>query len=130
MATDESIAVSDEQISSYREAGWVRLGGVLSVAEVQTIKACCISAEKGESPRQGLKPPSIENLNPFSYQSNDNYRRMFRNESELRLRFDALRPLVRKLASVAKQLLGTQDVRILWDKTFTKPPVHEGTRQT
>ena len=130
MPASAQIAVSDMQVSDYRKSGWVRLSGVLSVEEVKTINACCISAEKGESPRQGAKPRGTENLNPFSYQTNENYRRMFRNESELRLRFEALRPLVKKLATVAERLLGTYDVRILWDKTFTKPPAREGTRQT
>ena len=127
---ERDIQVSDAEVSNYRKSGWVRLSGVLSAAEVQAIDTCCISAEKGESPRQGSKSPSNDSSNPFSYQTNENYRRMFRNESELRLRFPELRPLVRKLASVAKRLLDTDDIRILWDKTFTKPPAHEGTRQT
>jgi len=48
----------------------------------------------------------------------------------LRLRFGVVADIVARLADVARALLGDDDVKVFWDKTFVKPPASEGTRES
>jgi len=55
---------------------------------------------------------------------------MWSNAFDLRLRFGVVADIVARLADVARALLGDDDVKVFWDKTFVKPPASEGTRES
>ena len=51
---------------------------------------------------------------------------MWSNSFDLRLRYPGMMELVGRLAGVARRLVGEDDVRVFWDKTFVKPPASAG----
>lgn len=115
-------------VATYRDEGFVRLPSLLSAAALGIVRHCCVAAESMNLAK--MRGEDDHSSGAFAYHRSDDYRRMFRNDVDLRFHFPELKPVVAELAVVARELLRSQSVKILWDKTFTKPPLHEGTRQT
>ena len=121
--------VGRETIASYRREGWTMLPGVLSASELETVRGICRQVEETTAPGltgQAEGSPGAA----FAYHSDDRYKQMWSNSFDLRLQFPELMRLVGSIAQVPRALLGTDDVRVFWDKTFVKPPAQDGTRES
>lgn len=117
-------------VTSFRTGGWARLSGVLSQADVDLIAAAIVQAEHEVMTGWVGQVGDAAGRQTFAHQQSPRWKQMFRNETDLRLIFPQLHPIVKKLADVARALLRRDDVRVIYDQTFTKPPVTEGTRET
>ena len=112
--------------SRFRREGWVKLPKLLSDEELDGLRRVYEAEERsGESTLTGEVGDDR-----FAYQRHPNMQRMWTNRIDLRLRWPELHPIVARYADVACELIGCDEVRVFWDKTFTKPPQAEGTRQS
>lgn len=132
MTTREYHRVLEEElVGGYRRQGWTRISQLLDALDLETVRRCYAAAEARGLPRlRGETEADTEEGRRFAYQGSDGYKMMFHRNYDLRLHFEELRPIVRKVADIASQLLGGREVRILWDTTFTKPTQSEGTKAT
>ena len=124
-------SLKPSEVSDYRRNGYLHIRRLLGTEELAAVRHACMESERVEMKRlAGQERPDTEEGKRFAHQANDKYLRMFRSALDLRFTFPELRPVVKKLGECARQLLGTSDVRIIWDKTFVKPSRTEGTRET
>ncbi len=127
----EVAPLSDADVRSYRENGFLHIRNLLTPEELSTVRRVCLESEHCDARRlAGQSRPESDDGKQFPHQANDKYLSMFRSDLDLRFTFAELRPVVRKLGGYARRLLDTDDVRVMWDKTFVKPSKAEGTRET
>ena len=118
-------------ISRFRAEGFVKLPAVVDAASLDALRTICVAAET--DPMDGLAGQASDDpllAERFAYQRDERFRAMWSNSLDLRLRYPEVAQLVARLAGIARQLIGDEDVKVFWDKTFVKPPVHVGTRET
>jgi ectoine hydroxylase-related dioxygenase (phytanoyl-CoA dioxygenase family) len=123
--------VDQQQISQFRSEGFVKLPAVLDAESLDALRAVCIAAESDLS--DGLLGQTTDDpllAERFAYQRDQRFEAMWSNSLDLRLRYPEVARLVTDLAGVARQLVGDPDVKVFWDKTFVKPPVQVGTRES
>ena len=119
-----------EQASAFRREGWTKLPRLLGDAELarlQEIYAC--EEEAGASTLMGQVGEGAATAG-FAYQAHPDMAKMWDNRIDLRMRWPELHRVVARYATVAEALIGCEEVKVFWDKTFTKPPVAVGTRQS
>ena len=120
-----------ELVKTYRKEGVVKLPRLLSVADLKRLQDVCTAVFASKDQTVGLAGQRDgKGSDVYGYQSHPNYKKMWSNEFDLRLRHPELKPLIARYARAVSELLGDDDPRLLWDKTFTKPSVTTGTRQT
>lgn len=120
-----------EQVSAFRRQGWTKLPRLLNDAELARLQEIyCIEEETGASTLMGQAAEDDADAEAFAYQAHPDMAKMWDNRIDLRTRWPELQPIVARYAAVAAALIGCNEVLIFWDKTFTKPPVAEGTRQS
>jgi ectoine hydroxylase-related dioxygenase (phytanoyl-CoA dioxygenase family) len=125
---DEGRILAPEVVARYRRDGYVKIDHLLHAESLQQLQQACSQPTTDgdhlvEARASGVAPM-------YAHQSHENYRRMWSNTFDLRLQNPELVPLVRLYTRVAAELLGEPSPRLLWDKTFAKPPAAAGTRQT
>ena len=124
------MTATPEQISEFRSEGWTRLPRLLDDAELARLREIVgIEEETGVSTLMGEVATDDEGEG-FSYQAHPDMAKMWSNRIDLRMRWPEVQKIVTRYASIAEALIGCDEVRIFWDKTFTKPPAHEGTRES
>ncbi len=131
--SNATTALSQEQVRTYRTEGWLELPKLLTDEELATVRQICLAEEAEESTAgtyTGQASGDERLARAYKYQAHPNYKKMWRTSFDLRLRHDALRPIVARLGELAKELIGTDDVRVFADRTFVKPPAQEGSRQS
>ena len=118
-------------VKAYRSDGVLKLPRLINDEEIKLLQDVCtaVFAAKDKSVTVAGQSDG-KGADVYAYQSHPNYKKMWSNEFDLRLRHPELNPLIARFARVVSELLGDDDPRLLWDKTFTKPPVTVGTRQT
>ncbi|MEQ8718403.1 MAG: phytanoyl-CoA dioxygenase family protein [Acidimicrobiales bacterium] len=122
-------AVTADVVSRFRREGWIRLPRLLSDDEVARVREIyAIEEETGTSKLMG--DVTGDDDDRFAYQRDPKMTKMWSNRIDLRLRWPELQRIVALYAIVARSLLGADDVRVFWDKTFTKPTAAEGTRES
>ena len=127
---DDLWAPPAEQASAFRREGWTKLPRLLGDAELtrlQEIYAC--EEEAGASTLMGQVGEGAATAG-FAYQAHPDMAKMWDNRIDLRMRWPELHRVVARYAKVAEALIGCEEVKVFWDKTFTKPPVAVGTRQS
>ena len=118
-------------VKTYRRDGVVKLPRLIGDAELKLLQDVCTAVFEAKDKTVKLAGQSDgKGSDVYGYQSHPNYKKMWSNEFDLRLRHPELKPLINRFARAVSELLGDDDPRLLWDKTFTKPPVTAGTRQT
>tara|TARA_B100001146_G_scaffold224690_1_gene243604 strand:+ start:2614 stop:3429 length:816 start_codon:yes stop_codon:yes gene_type:complete len=124
------MVISESLVSEFRREGWIKLPRLIGdeqLARLQEIyeieEATGSSTLSGEIGEDGVK-------DSFAYQTHPDMAKMWSNRIDLRLRWPELQGLVRLYSKVALALIGCPEVLVFWDKTFTKPPIAEGTRQS
>lgn len=122
-------AATPERVSSFRRQGWVRLPRLLDDDELARVhEIYLIEEDTGSSALMG--DVTDDDDARFAYQRHPNMKRMWSNRIDLRLRWPELQRVVALYGAIARELIGTDDVRVFWDKTFTKPTAAEGSRQS
>ena len=121
-----------ELVKTYRREGVAKLPRLMSDEELKLLQDTCtgVFAEKNKSVTVVGQSAGKPGSDIYGYQSHPNYKKMWSNEFDLRLNHPELMPLINRFGRAVSELLGDEDPRLLWDKTFTKPPVTVGTRQT
>lgn len=128
LATVHSV-VTPEVVTQFRREGWIRLPKLLDDATVDRIREIYrIEEETGVSKLMG--DVTGDDDDRFAYQRDPKMAKMWSNRIDLRLRWPELQRVVALYATVARTLLDADDVRVFWDKTFTKPTAAEGTRES
>ena len=124
------MVIAESLVSEFRREGWIKLPRLIGdeqLARLQEIyeieEATGSSSLSGEIGEDGVK-------DSFAYQTHPDMTKMWSNRIDLRLRWPELQGLVRLYSKVALALIGCPEVLVFWDKTFTKPPIAEGTRQS
>jgi ectoine hydroxylase-related dioxygenase (phytanoyl-CoA dioxygenase family) len=122
----------DEWVREYHERGYAKFDHLYDDAELKVIKAVREDAERRVRESDEISPgASKEEQDLFAWKKHEQYTRMFNDHAlDLRLRYPELRPIVAKAAAVARALLGSEDIRVMWDKTFVKPTSKDGTMPT
>lgn len=116
------IDVTSRQVDEFHGNGWTRLPGLLT-SQADTLRDGFLEKEQEEY--------ELKDYGAQGYQGDPRYRAMMRNNYDLRISYPDIADLIRdSVQPVAAALLGTDDLRIWWDQTFTKPPAQEGTRET
>lgn len=115
-----------EQVRRFRVDGFLKLEGLIAGDELARLREVCVGTE--DRPRSGLVGQGSDDPR-FAYHADERYRRMWSNVFDLRLELAEVQRLVHRLADVARDLVD-EDVRVFWDKTFVKPPITEGTRES
>lgn len=130
--TDQVYAPTDADVVSFRREGWLKLPGLLYRDELEYLRECYEQEEQlGETAFTGQQPGGDEGLKAaFAYQAHPNYRKMWRQSLDLRLRYEGLQPIVARLARFAAGFMGCDDVRVMMDRTFTKPSAKKGSRES
>src|ERR1700710_877046 len=113
----------DQVAKHFQRYGYAELGQVLDADELETVRRSVL----GEPDTAQVE--IADQFPQYGYHQDVRYRQMFQGESDLRLENPQLHPIVSKVAETVKTLLG-DDIRILWDAVFMKPPVTTGTRPT
>jgi hypothetical protein len=130
-SSQEQWALSASQVRQFRKLGWLKISDVVCAADLELIRLAILQGEHKEMTGWvGQVGSDDESRKTFAHQQSPRWREMFRNETDLRLVFHELQPIIAKLGSIARDLLGRNDIRILYDQTFTKPPIQEGSRET
>jgi ectoine hydroxylase-related dioxygenase (phytanoyl-CoA dioxygenase family) len=118
-----------EAVTRFRREGWLKLPRLLPIADVARVNEIYLIEEAtGASKLMG--DVAGDDDDRFAYQRHPNMAKMWSNRIDLRLRWPELQRVVALYASVARSLMGADDVRVFWDKTFTKPTAAEGTRES
>ncbi len=118
-------------IAGFRTEGFVKLPAVLDADSLDALRTICVAAES--DPSDGLAGQAADDpllAERFAYQRDERFRAMWSNSLDLRLRYPEVAHLVARLAGIARELIGDDDVKVFWDKTFVKPPARVGTRET
>jgi ectoine hydroxylase-related dioxygenase (phytanoyl-CoA dioxygenase family) len=129
----ESTTTTHDQVSHFRREGWIKMPQLLTADELADVRVVCLE-EEAEEPNTiaytGQASGDERLARAYKYQAHPNYRKMWRTSFDLRLRHAVLLPIVRRLSEHAKELIGTDEVRVMADRTFVKPPAQEGSRQS
>jgi hypothetical protein len=131
LPTDTVSSVTVEHVATFRREGFLRVGRVVQSGELRDLQRIAIAEENGDT--GGLVGDSDDApalAATYGYHRDPKYRQMWTNAFDLRLRHPELVPIVRRCATIARQLIGTDDIRVFWDKTFSKPPLQQGTRES
>ena len=123
--------LDSEMIRRFRADGFLKLPKLLDDDELEHVRRICTRTE--EEPPEGLvgqAPADADQASRFAYHADPKYRAMWSNSFDLRLRSDKIMDLVTRFAVLARALIGEDDVRVFWDKTFVKPPASDGTRES
>lgn len=118
---------SAADVTAFRREGWTKLPRLLdndALGRLQQIYAT--EEETGTSTLMG----QVGDDEGFAYQAHPDMNRMWTNRIDLRLRWPELQRVVTMYSVVAEALIGCEEVLVYWDKTFTKPPHAQGTRQS
>lgn len=120
-----------DQVSSFRREGWTKLPRLLNDSEVERLQEIyAIEEETGASTLMGKVAGDEHDGEGFAYQAHPDMAKMWDNRIDLRMRWPELQLVVARYAAVAEELIGCEQVKVFWDKTFTKPPASAGTRQS
>lgn len=120
-----------DQVSAFRREGWTKLPRLLDDAELARLQEIYATEERtGTSTLMGQVATEGDDAAAFAYQTHPDMVKMWDNRIDLRIRWAELQPIVARFAAVAEELIGCDEVIIFWDKTFTKPPASQGTRQS
>lgn len=135
MSQAASIAPASTRAEKFSKQGWTFVGPMFDESELDLLRDTVLGPDEMAMLEGNTQTPKIENLDEanrvyFAHHVNNRRRMMFKGNTDVRLRHPELKPLVAKAATVARELLGDEDVRILWDSVFCKPPAAEGTRPT
>lgn len=122
--------INESLVEEFRREGWVKLPRITDDAQLERLQEIYDIEEEtgsstlsGQSGEDGLK-------GDFAYQTHPDMTKMWTNRIDLRLRWPELQDLVRTYSKLALAFIGCPEVLVFWDKTFTKPPKTEGTRQS
>ena len=115
---------SDGVAAHFQRYGYTTLGAVLDDRELETVRSI-ILGDPDVTADDGI----ADEHRQYSYHRDERYRQMFQGSTDLRLHHEELMPIVKKTADTVRTLIG-DDIRILWDSVFMKPPVTTGTRPT
>lgn len=121
-------AASAVDVRHFRVNGWARLREVLSNDETDAIRSAVEWSKEGGRHTAGMSSGTSASV--YAHQTSKEYQQTLQSRSDLRIDVPSLRPIVRRLARDAAELLGAAEVRVLWDKTVIKPPWSEGSRPT
>ena len=132
VSTETVRVATPEDVATFRCDGFLRIGRVVEPAELADLQRIAVAEESGAP--SGLAGDQAD-VDPalavtYGYHRDPKYRQMWSNAFDLRLRHPELHPIVRRCGEIARALIGTDDVRVFWDKTFSKPPIQDGTRQS
>jgi ectoine hydroxylase-related dioxygenase (phytanoyl-CoA dioxygenase family) len=120
-----------EQVSAFRREGWTKLPRLLDDAELARLQEIyAIEERTGTGTLMGQVATEGDDAAAFAYQTHPDMAKMWDNRIDLRIRWAELQSIVARFAAVAEELIGCDEVIIFWDKTFTKPPASQGTRQS
>jgi ectoine hydroxylase-related dioxygenase (phytanoyl-CoA dioxygenase family) len=120
-----------QRVAEYRREGFIKLPSVLDAASLAMLHDVCVATEtEGPGGLIGEATDDESLAGRFKYHNDERYSAMWSNAFDLRLRFGVVADIVARLADVARALLGDDDVKVFWDKTFVKPPASEGTRES
>ena len=124
------VVVDESLVSEFRREGWVKLPRLIGDEQLARLREIYEIEEQngsntlsGEAGEDGVKES-------FAYQTHPDMAKMWDNRIDLRLRWPELQEVVRLYSKVALAFIGCSEVLVFWDKTFTKPPSTEGTRQS
>ena len=124
------VVVDESLVSEFRREGWVKLPRLIGDEQLARLREIYEIEEQngsntlsGEAGEDGVKES-------FAYQTHPDMAKMWDNRIDLRLRWPELQEVVRLYSKVALAFIGCSEVLVFWDKTFTKPPLTEGTRQS
>jgi len=125
-----SWAPRPDQVSTFRRQGWIKLPRLLDDDELARLGEIYAAEEAdGASTLMG-QVGAGDDAAGFAYQAHPDMAKMWDNRIDLRTRWPELQHLVARYAAVAEALIGCDEVKVFWDKTFTKPPASVGTRQS
>ena len=121
------VVVDEALVSEFRREGWVKLPRLIGDEQLARLREIYEIEEQngsntlsGEAGEDGVKES-------FAYQTHPDMAKMWDNRIDLRLRWPELQEVVRLYSKVALAFIGCSEVLVFWDKTFTKPPLTEGT---
>lgn len=124
------MTIAQSLVADFRREGWVKLPRLIDDEQLARLQEICKTEEEtgssslaGETGENNLKED-------FAYQTHPDMTKMWSNRIDLRLRWPELQKLVKIYSEVALALIGCSEVLVFWDKTFTKPPAIDGTRES
>ena len=117
-------------VKTFRQEGWNKIPRLLSDTDLERLQEIYkIEEDTGTSTLSG-QTGDDQVKDDFAYQAHPDMAKMWSNRIDLRLRWPELQNIVTLYSDIATSLIGCDEVRVFWDKTFTKPPTHKGTRQS